>query len=196
MDFGVWMNFSYSNNVIYILIYNRYIYNFEFFNIYRVKSSQLLSHWLDHWPTTSTESMTSRVSQLWVYDNWKESYNIHVKDLQALQLFIPGTIVRIQTIPALDKSSQPIPNKVIFHQLFWSFKACIDAFVFCKPMVQIDGTWLYGRYKGILLIVVAQDVANNIFPLAFVIVESETTDDWHFFCKTWEPTSHHNMVYA
>ena len=121
--------------------------------------------------------MTSRVSQLWVYDNWKESYNIHVKDLQALQLFIPGTIVRIQTIPALDKSSQPIPNKVIFHQLVWSIKACIDAFVFCKPMVQIDGTWLYGRYKGILLIVVAQDVANNIFPLAFVIVESETTDD-------------------
>ncbi|KAL5162966.1 hypothetical protein HKD37_07G019962 [Glycine soja] len=87
----------------------------------------------------------------------EESYNIHVKDLQALQLFIPGTIVRIQTIPALDKSSQPIPNKVIFHQLFWSFKAWIDAFVFCKPMVQINGTWLYGRYKGILLIVVAQD---------------------------------------
>jgi len=42
--------------------------------------------------------------------------------------------------------------------------------------VQIDGTWLYGRYKGTLLIVVAQNDANNIFPLAFSIVEGETID--------------------
>ena len=84
-----------------------------------------------------------------VYGNWEESYNILPKYLQALQLFIPGTIVRIQTIPALDESNQPIPNKVIFHQLFWSFKACIDSLAFCKSIVQIDGTWLNGRYtKG------------------------------------------------
>ena len=90
-----------------------------------------------------------------VYSNWEESYNILPKYLQALQLFVPGTIVRIQTIPILDESNQPIPNKVTFHRLFWSFKACIDAFVFCKPIVQIDGTWLYGRYKGTLLVAVA-----------------------------------------
>ncbi|KAH1197849.1 hypothetical protein GmHk_18G051533 [Glycine max] len=87
----------------------------------------------------------------------EESYNILPKYLQVLQLFVPDTIVRIQTIPALDESSQPIPNKVIFHRLFWSFKACIDALAFCKPIVQIDGASLYGRYKGMLLIAVAQD---------------------------------------
>ena len=118
-----------------------------------------------------------------VYGNWEESYNILPKYLQALQLFVPGTIVRIQTKPALDKSSQPIPNKVIFHRLFWLFKACIDAFAFCKPIVQIDGTWLYGQYKGTLLIAVAQDGANNIFPLAFAIVEGETADGWHFLLQ-------------
>ena len=56
-----------------------------------------------------------------VYGNWEESYNILPKYLQALQLFIPSTIVRIQTIPALDESNQPIPDKVIFHRIFWSF---------------------------------------------------------------------------
>ncbi|XP_006580662.1 uncharacterized protein LOC114411070 [Glycine soja] len=111
-----------------------------------------------------------------VYGNWEESYNIIPKFLQALQLFVPGTIVRIQTIPALDKSNQPIPNKVIFHRLFWSFKACIDVFAFCKPIVQIDRTWLYGRYKGMLLIAVEQDGTNNIFQLAFAIVEGQTAD--------------------
>ena len=90
-----------------------------------------------------------------VYGNWEESYNILPKYLQALQIFVPGTIVRIQTIPALDESNQPIPNKVIFHRLFWSFKACIDAFAFCKLIVKIDGPWLYGRYKGTLLISIA-----------------------------------------
>ena len=49
--------------------------------------------------------------------------------------------------------------------------------------MQIDGTWLYGRYKGMLLIAIAQDGANNIFPLSFVIVEGETTDGWHIFLK-------------
>ncbi|KAH1214276.1 hypothetical protein GmHk_14G042043 [Glycine max] len=99
-----------------------------------------------------------------------------LEKVYALQLFVLGKIIRIQTIPALDESSQPIPNKVIFHRLFWSFKACIDAFGFCKPIVQIDGTWLYDRYKGTLLIAVAQDGVNNIFPLAFAIVEGETAD--------------------
>ncbi|KAL5165407.1 hypothetical protein HKD37_18G050535 [Glycine soja] len=59
--------------------------------------------------------------------------------------------LEIQTIPALDESNQPIPNKVIFHRLFWSFKAWIDAFAFCKPIVKINGIRLYGRYKGTLL---------------------------------------------
>ena len=53
-----------------------------------------------------------------VYGNWEESYIVLPKYLQTLQLFVPGTIVRIQTIPALDESGQPIPNKVIFHLLF------------------------------------------------------------------------------
>ena len=120
----------------------------------------------------------ARLAKQWalehVYGNWEESYNILPKYLQALQLFVPSTIVRIQTIPALDESNQPIPNKVIFHRLFWSFKACIDVFAFCKLIEQIDGTWLYGIYKRTLLIIVAQDGANNIFPLAFSNVEGET----------------------
>ena len=127
--------------------------------------------------------LTKQWSLEQVYGNWEESYNILPKYLQALQLFIPRTVVKIQTILALDESNQPIPNKVIFHRLFWSFKACIDAFAFCKPIVQIDGTWLFGRYKEMLLVAVAQDDTNNIFPLAFSIVEGGTADGWHFFLQ-------------
>jgi len=41
-----------------------------------------------------------------VYGNWEELYNILPKYLQALKLFVLGTIVRIQTILTLDKLNQ------------------------------------------------------------------------------------------
>ncbi|RYR21476.1 hypothetical protein Ahy_B03g066778 [Arachis hypogaea] len=35
---------------------------------------------------------------------------------------------------------------------------------------------LYGKYDGVLLVAVAQDDNNNTLPVAFAIVESETTE--------------------
>ncbi|XP_050875931.1 uncharacterized protein LOC127079592 [Lathyrus oleraceus] len=49
--------------------------------------------------------------------------------------------------------------------------------------ILVDGTWLYGKYRGTLLMVVAQDGNGNIFPIAFVLVESETKDAWSFFLR-------------
>jgi len=34
---------------------------------------------------------------------------------------------------------------------------------------------------GTLLVAVAQDGRNNIFPMAFAIIEGETTEAWIFF---------------
>ncbi|RYQ97482.1 hypothetical protein Ahy_B08g093530 [Arachis hypogaea] len=61
------------------------------------------------------------------------------------------------------------------------FGYCIEAFRHCKPIVQVDGTHLYRKYKGCLLVAVSQDGNNNIVPIAFAIVEGETSDAWHFF---------------
>ncbi|XP_050885294.1 uncharacterized protein LOC127088901 [Lathyrus oleraceus] len=49
--------------------------------------------------------------------------------------------------------------------------------------ILVDGTWLYGKYRGTLLMVVAQDENGNIFPIAFTLVEGETKDVWSFFLK-------------
>ncbi|RYQ89321.1 hypothetical protein Ahy_B09g096028 isoform H [Arachis hypogaea] len=46
----------------------------------------------------------------------------------------------------------------------------IRAFRHCKPIVQVDGTHLYGKYKGCLLVAVSQDGNNNIALIAFAIV--------------------------
>ncbi|KAH1073866.1 hypothetical protein J1N35_026194 [Gossypium stocksii] len=64
---------------------------------------------------------------------------------------------------------------------FW--RASDGAFPHCKPLVQVDGTWLYGKYTQILLIVVAQDGNGNVLPIAFAIMESENSESWESFIR-------------
>ncbi|XP_015973725.1 uncharacterized protein LOC107496914 [Arachis duranensis] len=115
-----------------------------------------------------------------IYGDWDESYDQLRRYLNALQAFVPGTIVDLETRPyyvgnRLDRES------VMFHQVFWSFPSCVEAFRHCKPLVSVDGTHLYGKYAGTLLMGIAQDGNNNILPVAFALVERENTDLWYFF---------------
>jgi hypothetical protein len=87
----------------------------------------------------------------------------------------------METVPAMMPDGTCATGNRIFHRLFWAFDPCIKGFAFCKPIIQIDGTWLYGKYKGTLLMAVAQDGNNNVFPIAFALVEGETAGGWGFF---------------
>ena len=71
-----------------------------------------------------------------------------------------------------------MPNTEIFQRVLWSFKPSIEGFEHCRPVMSIDGTHLYGKYKGKLLIAMGCDGNNQLFPLAFAITEGENTDSW------------------
>jgi hypothetical protein len=118
-----------------------------------------------------------------VYGNWEKSYLELPRWLLALQTFLPNTVIKLETHQAADSDGNILQNTGIFHRLFWAFYPCIKGFAYCKPIVQVDGTWLYGKYKGTLLMATAQDGNSNIFPIAFAIVEGETKDGWSFFLK-------------
>jgi hypothetical protein len=51
--------------------------------------------------------------------------------------------------------------------VFWSFGPCIEGFKNCRPIINVDETYFYGRYGEKLLIAIAFDIYNRIFPLAF-----------------------------
>ena len=51
------------------------------------------------------------------------------------------------------------------------------------PAASIDGTFLYGKYKGTLLIASTWDGDNRLFPLAFAIVEKKNDDSWYWFLR-------------
>ena len=71
-----------------------------------------------------------------------------------------------------------MPNTEIFQRMFWSFKPSIEGFKHCHPVLSIDGTHLYGKYKDTLLIAMGCDINNKLFPLTFAITEDENIDSW------------------
>ena len=62
--------------------------------------------------------------------------------------------------------------------MFWSFNPSIEGFEHCCPVLSIDGTHLYGKYKGMLLIAMGCDRNNQLFPLEFSSTEGENIDSW------------------
>ncbi|XP_025611972.1 uncharacterized protein [Arachis hypogaea] len=93
---------------------------------------------------------------------------------------MPGTVTVLKT--SLVRLGGEVDElTVYFHRLFWTFSPCIKAFRHCKPLLSIDGTHLYGKYGGTLLLAIAQDGNSNILPIAFALVERENAESWTFF---------------
>ncbi|XP_021715248.1 uncharacterized protein LOC110683210 [Chenopodium quinoa] len=97
------------------------------------------------------------------------STNKHLKGLRSMvgMKGFPNEIY-VETVP-------------ICTQQFWAFGPCIDGFKHCMPVICIDGTHLYGKYKGTLLVATSVDASFQVFPIAFAVVEGENTSSWSWF---------------
>ncbi|XP_031101908.1 uncharacterized protein LOC116005810 [Ipomoea triloba] len=112
-----------------------------------------------------------------LYGKWDESYNELPQLLMALQQTNPGSVIEFVTNPTSDS------NAFRFKYAFRAFKAAIDGFKYCLPVITIDGTHLYGKYGGHLLLAVSMNGNKEIFPIVYSIVDGETEDSWTWFMK-------------
>ena len=63
-----------------------------------------------------------------------------------------------------------------------AFGPCIRGFLNCiHSVIVVDGTHLHEKYKGMLLIATCIDGNNNIYPIAFGIVDGENDASWLWF---------------
>ncbi|XP_021725293.1 uncharacterized protein LOC110692565 [Chenopodium quinoa] len=114
-----------------------------------------------------------------IYGDWESSYGRLPHFMQALQQSNPGTCVVWKYKALVD--GVYYNNMEVFERVFWAFGPCIDSFKHCMSVICIDGTHLYGKYKGTLLVATSVDANFQVFPLAFALVEGENTSSWSWF---------------
>ncbi|XP_049405378.1 uncharacterized protein LOC125868848 [Solanum stenotomum] len=110
-----------------------------------------------------------------VYGTWEDSFAELPRFMEALKHFNLGTIVEWKTEQRVDVIED------VFNYVLWTFKPFIDGFVFCRPVISIDGTHVYGKYDIKLLIAIATDGNGSILPFAFAIVANESMETWSLF---------------
>ncbi|KAG7532469.1 Zinc finger PMZ-type [Arabidopsis thaliana x Arabidopsis arenosa] len=106
--------------------------------------------------------------------------------IHLIKKYNPGTIAH------LEKDGEDR-----FKYLFISFGACVKGFKFMRKVIVVDGSFLKGKYEGLLLVATAQDGNYQIFPIAFGIVDSENNAAWEWFFNRLQeviPDSHDLVI--
>ncbi|KAL8478646.1 hypothetical protein ACS0TY_030507 [Phlomoides rotata] len=55
----------------------------------------------------------------------------------------------------------------------------------CRPIIGVDGCHLKGPHKGILLTTVGVDANNNLYPITWAVVNTESRETWEWFLISW-----------
>jgi hypothetical protein len=82
----------------------------------------------------------------------------------------------------IERPLPDIPGK--FQRLYFSLAAMKRGFLAgCRPIIGLDGCFLKGPHKGQLLAAISRDANNQMYPVAFAVVEAETKDSWTWFLE-------------
>nr|XP_016458534.1 PREDICTED: uncharacterized protein LOC107782194 [Nicotiana tabacum] len=110
-------------------------------------------------------------------DSFSDEYNKLVAYTNELKLSNPGSDVIINlSKDALEEGKRRFLRMYIcFQAMKFGFKNGL------RPFIGLDGTFLKGKAKGQLLVVVDQDSANHFYLLAWAIIDKETKLTWKWF---------------
>ncbi|KAF6171988.1 hypothetical protein GIB67_029406 [Kingdonia uniflora] len=99
--------------------------------------------------------------------SFEHAYKLLTNYFVEVSLVNPDFVFDIETMSCKYKR---------FTRCFWCFGPPKKPYKLLKPVVVIDKTFLKGRYRGTLITAIAIDPSNYIFPLAFLITDSKTTE--------------------
>ncbi|KAH9671509.1 SWIM-type domain-containing protein [Citrus sinensis] len=108
----------------------------------------------------------------------KVSYTKLFRYMHAILASNPGSTV------SLDEDWLGGGVDPYFRRFFVFFDASRRGFFGgCRQFIGIDGCFLKGPYKGVLLSAVSVDANYGIYPLAVCVVENENTESWVYFLE-------------
>ena len=90
----------------------------------------------------------------------------------------PGSTVKIR----VDRPDLESP--AIFRGIYVCFAAMKEGFGRgCRKIIGLEGCFLKSYVKGELLAAIGRDGNSQMFPIAWAIVDVESTDTWEWFIK-------------
>ncbi|RYR75012.1 hypothetical protein Ahy_A02g009716 [Arachis hypogaea] len=91
----------------------------------------------------------------------------------------PGNTTLLETTPTI------LGSPPLFSKLYICLDGCKRGFkASCRPLIGLDGCHLKGYYWGQLLSATAQDANNHFYVIAYVVVDSETKQNWKWFLQS------------
>jgi len=86
----------------------------------------------------------------------------------------PGSTVAVCLDPDYD-----FP---VFQRIYVCFDACKKDFIAgCRKVIGVDGCFFKGACNGELICAIRRDANNQIYPVAWAVVEKETENSWSWF---------------
>ncbi|XP_073067176.1 uncharacterized protein [Primulina eburnea] len=171
---------------------------------WNVKNKNIKSSWLSETfvsklksnPKLGTREFREEVkSTLNVSLTYKQAYLSRKKALKLVDGSIAEQFSQIRNYCAELRRSDEGASVILkltdgddaprFQRLYVCFSACKQGFnESCRPVVGVDGCFLKTNIGGQLLTAVGLDPNNNIFPIAYALVEGETKDSWMWFLQS------------
>ncbi|GKU90689.1 hypothetical protein SLEP1_g4653 [Rubroshorea leprosula] len=98
---------------------------------------------------------------------------------EKLLILSPQSNVQIDSEPLTTPEGKPM-----FKGIYVCLEGCRKGFLLgCRPIIGVDACFLKGMFKGTILAAVARDGNNQMFPIAWAVVDSESTSSWTFFFR-------------
>ncbi|XP_039146523.1 uncharacterized protein LOC120283834 [Dioscorea cayenensis subsp. rotundata] len=90
----------------------------------------------------------------------------------------PGSTVFI--VSERKKADEP----PMFKKIYVCLAAVREGFISgCRKLIGLDGCFLKGVVKGQILVAVGRDGNNQMYPVAWAVVDKETTETWSWFIE-------------
>ncbi|CAH9134895.1 unnamed protein product [Cuscuta epithymum] len=164
----------------------------------QLKSSWVAQQFLEvfksrpHWPAREIIETVRRAYRVVVKKNFaykvkyiahrklhgsmKDHYNKLGRYLEALALASPASHFKLEVNPEL----RVFPP--VFQRLFVCFDGVKQGWLQgCRKVMCVDGCFLKTFLGGVLLAAVGRDANEQMYPLAWAVVEGENNDSWEWF---------------
>jgi hypothetical protein len=87
----------------------------------------------------------------------------------------PGSTIAVCLDPTIMEQN-------IFQRFYVSFEALKKGFkAGCRKVIGLDGCFFKGACQGELLCAIGRDANNQMYPVAWAVVEQETKENWEWF---------------